>query len=259
VLRKDFISLSALSFLSLWSKKLFGDYIDKPMPNSILKNYRWCNDVVRTFYFDVSPYSVNAWCELTSSLPGGIFEILDPFTGGTVGFSAAANLQDGEYSVTIAVREAVFTGDIITSLDIYFTKTSACAVEVETCCDDNEIVIRWLGREGAIKEWAFTGVKEWDIKVGDANTYKTQDLSLQYSQRKDIYTGKKITTGDITQEVVDFLDELRYSLQAWEWNGESAAPIVIVNDSFFKYTSRQKFFDVSIAYVVASEIQIQTG
>ena len=76
-------------------------------------------------------------------------------------------------------------------------------------------------------------------------------------KRKNVYTGKRVTTGDITKEQADYLDELKYSIQAWEWDGTTATPIMLVNDSFSKYKSTDKFFDVSAQYIISETVQIQ--
>lgn len=222
---------------------------------TVLKNYLICDNTPTTTTFDLSPY-MNAFAvEPLDVAPTGFTELYDSI-GRLYGYQVAASALNTTYSLDIQAAPA---GGSYTTFTLNFDLTVECYTEVESCCKDGDIGIRWLSREGAIKEWNFTGVRSYDIRVGDANSFKNQNLQVQYSQRKDIYTGKIITTGNITKEVADFLDELKYSIQAWEWDGETATPIFINNDSFQKYKSTTKFYDVSLQYAIAQEIIVQTA
>lgn len=221
-----------------------------------IKNYLLCGgDEIH--YFDLSPYFYNWWANVSGSLPTGISELQDSDTGSTVGFAVDfSSLQSGVNTVTIEGFENTIGGDSLGLFTLVFNKTE-CTTEQELCCE-NAVTIRWLGVEGGIKQWVFGGVREFDIKVGDAITFKNSNFQQQYAERKNVYMGIRLTSDFITKEQSDFLDELKYSIQAWQWDGTTANPILLVNDSFKKYGSRDKFFDVAIQYIVAKQIQIQT-
>lgn len=220
---------------------------------TVLKRYKSCTGG-GVFVFDLSPYMNPFSVEAVDAAPAGFTEIINELTGNLQGYfvSGAAN---GDYSITI---QGAPEGGSYTQFELEFEFSSACATEQEVCCSDDEVIIRWLGREGGIKEWNFTGVREFDVRVGDALTFKNSDFQLQYSQRKDIYSGKRISVSELTREQADFLDEIKYSIQAWEWDGETATPILVDNDSFFKYKSTQKFFEVGLQYVFSEELIMQT-
>jgi len=257
VLRKEFIGLSLLSFFSLWTKRVFGDTIEIPKMET-LKRYRGCGtDVEQTFVFDLSPYFSQGWiCEGVTPYPSGFAEILDG-NGNVYGFFVAAGPPAQEYEVQIKAKSLPADDWTYFLLEFDLTDTE-CVTEVNTTCCDEAITLRWLGREGGIKQWNFPGVREYNIEVGDANTFKNGSRQMQYSERKNIYTGKRITTKNIDRDYVDFLDELRYSIQVWEVDGTNVIPVVLVNDSFNKYKSTDKFFDISISYTIATEIIMQT-
>ena len=257
--RKQFIGLSFLSLFALLSKKVFGETTTiQPMATQI-KNYLICEGIDELHYFDLSPFYANWWAEVVGSLPTGIDSLQDADTASVVGFSVDySTLATGINTVTIEGFEQTSAGDSIGQFTLVFEKAATCSSEQTVTCCGGAINLRWLGREGAIKEWVFPGVREYDVRIGDANTFKNSDYQLQYSERKDIYTGKSISTGNISKAQADFLDELRYSIQVWEWDGTTATPIVVNNDSFFKYRSKDKLYDITIRYVVAEQIQVQT-
>jgi len=261
VLRKQFIGLSFLSILSLWTKKVFGDTIEKRKEMILLKKYFICDGREGSFNFDLSPYFTLPYAYMVSALPTGFTDLYNKYTS-LYGFSVAPNTANGIYEIVIAATE--LGGSDPVEFMLQFQIATDCATEITTCCDDDAVVIRWLGREGGIKQWTFSGVRTFDVEVGDANTFKNSDMQLLYSQRTGIYNGKLLTTGNITRTQVDFLDEVKYSIQVWEWTDADtpgtyyAVPITVNNDSFGKYKSRDKLFDVSLKYILSTEIQVQT-
>lgn len=211
---------------------------------------------IQYFFFDLSPYYAN-WYATAGTLPTGVNKAQDSLTGSVVALIVNYSTFSGTKTVTITGKKDSSSGDTFGTFTIKITKTS-CATEQGICCNDDAQVIRWLCREGGIKSFTFNGVREFDVKVGDALQFINSNSQAQYSQRKRIYNGKRLTTGDITKEQSDYLDELKYSIQAWEWDGTTATPILLNNDSFTKYKSTDKFFDVSIQYIVSKEINVQT-
>jgi hypothetical protein len=225
-----------------------------------IKNYLICSGEDEIHYFDLSPFYANWWASVVGSLPTGISAAEDAITGSTVGFLVDYSaLATGTNTVTIEGFEQESTGDSLGKFTLVFEKNS-CTTEVEVCCAIGYVSLAWLSINGGIKQWPFPGVREFNIKVGEANTFKDSSYQVQYSERKNVYTGKRVTSDSISQEQVDFLDDLRYSIQAWEINQDTKVrtAILLDNESFRKYESREKFFDVSIQYVIAQQILVQT-
>lgn len=223
---------------------------------TVLKNFTICDNQKMTCVFDLSAYMYNPVAvEALDAAPTGFTELYDSI-GRLYGYQVASAAVNTTYQ--LRVQALPDFGEDYQQFLLNFDLTAPCYSEIENCCRDGEVNIRWLSREGAIKEWNFPGVRSFDIRIGDANQFKNQYLQAQYSERKNIYTGKIISTGDISKEVADYLDELKYSIQAWEWDGETATPIIVNNDSFQKYKSTTKFYDVSLQYAIAEEIQVQT-
>jgi len=258
VLRKQFIGVSFLSLLALLTEKVFGDTIPKKKMATRLKNILICDvphhaGFTESYYFDLSPYWANWFALVNGALPIGITAISNPLNGCVFGFTVDELLVSGTTSVTInATRD---TGESLGQFEIIFDK-GVCVTEQEVCCDDG-VVLKWLTDTGGIMQWVFSGVREFEIRVGDALTFKNTNNQIQYSQRKDVYLGKRVTSGDITLQQNIFLLQLRYSIQAWKYEG-SNSPILIDNDSFKVYKTTDKFFDISVQYIDAMEASIQT-
>lgn len=129
----------------------------------------------------------------------------------------------------------------------------------ENCCGDRNIA--WLNIQGGWQNYVFSGVKTFQVEIGGAKTFKTNQLVSKYSQIDGVYNGEVISTGDIPQSHVDTLDGLKYAIQALLYNEETEAwdiPILVDVDSFTKYRSRDKFFEVRLKFIYAEEILVQT-
>jgi len=227
---------------------------------TILKKFISCDRAANPntwqgyFTFSLEPYYAPGWlCEAAEPPPVGFIELLTA-SGRLYGYTVIG-AATGSYEIVI---QAANFGGTYTQFILQFELGNDCPVEQVVCCNDSAVTIKWLGRESGIKQWVFSGVKEYSVRVGDANTFKNSNRQLQYSERKNIYNAKVITTGSITKAQSDFLDELKYSIQAWEVDGTTETPILINNDSFDKYKSNTKFYDISLAYVISEEVQVQT-
>lgn len=224
-----------------------------------IKKILICYDVIthhNDYYLNFDPY-VLGWTAtyLNGPLPTGITAITNENNGSLIGFSIYDTLGNGTFNIDLVVFD---TNDEVYGYFTYQITRGECIAEKAACCGTDSTIIRWLGLNGAVRQWTFSGVRELDIKVGEANTFKTLDRELQYSERKNIYIGKRATTGHISYDDVDYLAELRLAVQAWEWNYDKWDSIVVANDSFSLKKARQKYFDESVSYVVSREIIVQT-
>lgn len=222
-----------------------------------LKNIQICDiphhaGYTESYYFDLSPYWVNWFATVVGSLPVGITAITN-YIGSVIGFTVDENLVDGITTVTITATKD--TGGTLGNFDINFIK-GVCVTEQEVCCEKGTF-IRWLSIEGGIMQWVFSGVREFEFRVGDANTFKNTNNQIQYSQRKNIYLGSRVTSGDITQDQYLYISFAKLSIQAWSYDG-GISPILIDNDSFKFFKTTDKFFDCSIQYIDATEQITQT-
>ncbi len=261
MLRKQFIGLSFASLLALLAEKVFGDTIEIPKKKmaTTLKNILICDvphhaGFTESYYFTLDPYWHNWFALVDGSLPIGITAITNPLNGCVIGFTVDELLVSGVTSVSIIGYKD--TGESLGTFTLNFTK-GVCVSEIDTCCEKGE-EIRWLSIEGGIMQWVFSGVREFEIRVGDALTFKNINNQIQYSQRKDIYYGKRQTSGDVQPSVYIFIQKSKLSIQAWDYSEQGFPPILIDNDSVKIFKSTDKFFDTSLQYIIAKEVLIQT-
>ncbi|CAB4183553.1 hypothetical protein UFOVP1106_3 [uncultured Caudovirales phage] len=222
-----------------------------------LKNIQICDvphhaGFTESYYFTLDPYWVNWFALVDGVLPIGITAITNPLNGCVFGFTVDELLVSGNTSITVNATKD--TGESLGQFIINFEK-GVCVSEIDICCDD-VVYLKWLADTGGIQEWVFPGVREFEIRVGDALTFKNTSNQIQYSQRKDIYLAKRITSGDITLEQNVFIALSKISIQAWEYDVGNS-PILIDNDSFKVYKTTDKFFDVSVQYIMADANLLQ--
>lgn len=173
---------------------------------------------------------------------------------------ADSGITPGVYEIHLRVYERV--GLEVDDYVIYVVKITVldeCITEEEVCCDGK--IIRWLGKEGGIKQWHFPGVIEHEIRIGDAITFKNTFFQIRYAERKDIYNGLKVSTKPISKSQFDYVSTLQYSIQAWMWDEtlEYWEPILLDNNTLFLYKSTTKIFEYSASFIRASEILSQTA
>jgi hypothetical protein len=161
---------------------------------------------------------------------------------------------EGSYSFTFETE-----GEETIEYEVEINISNCNQVAYDNCCD-NQCNIAWLNLQGGWQNYIFTGIKTFEVDQDSGNTFKILNKTIKWSERKEVYNAVVCTTGSIPKAHVDYLDSLRYSIQAFLYNSTTNAfdiPILIDSDSFVKYTSRQKLFDVSIRFLKAKEIQVQ--
>ncbi len=160
----------------------------------------------------------------------------------------------GSYSFTF---ETVNGETIEYEVDIIVSNCNSVAYD--NCCD-NQCNIAWLNPQGGWQNYIFTGIKTFEVQQNDGETFKTLNKTIKWSERKDVYNAVICSTGNIPKSHVDYLDTLRFSVQAYLFNATTNLfdiPILLDSDSFTKYTTRQKLFDISVRFIKAKEIVIQ--
>ena len=129
---------------------------------------------------------------------------------------------------------------------------------VDNCCSDENINIVWLNRQGGRGNFIFTQRRDYSVEVGKTNTFITNDIK-KYSEIRNVFNGLTVYSTGITQTMVDYLDTLRYSIQAWQFNSDNTfTPILLDVGSFNKYNTKENMYDVNISFVYATRLPIQS-
>lgn len=128
------------------------------------------------------------------------------------------------------------------------------------CCGDRNIA--WFTIQGGWQNYIFSGVTTFQVQAGKEKTFKTSGYVSKYSEISDVFDGEIVTTGDIPKSHVDVLATLKLkTVQAYLLNDETGLwdiPILIDRESFTKYKSNDKLFEVRLKFLYAEEILIQT-
>ena len=172
-------------------------------------------------------------------------------------------ISDTQFALIIlgnTVGAYSFTFDLGGEEQTIEINVNSCLTDFYDNCCDNQCNIAWLNPEGGWQNYIFTGIKTFEVQQENGNTFKTSNKTIKWSERKEVYEATICTTGNIPKAHVDYIDSLRYAIQAYLYNPTTSAfdiPILIDSESFTKYTSRQKLFDISIRFIKAKEIQVQ--
>ena len=64
----------------------------------------------------------------------------------------------------------------------------------------------------------------------------------------------------LSNDEVDLIESLRYSIQAWEYSPDTdvSTPIMIDSESFNKYSTKMKMNEVRLRYRIATYKEVQS-
>lgn len=205
-------------------------------------------------------------CQLLSSTPSW-FDPYVWFGFWFTGYSFTAPLELGTFQVDFQCAFSTPLGSVLIDYNIIIVVSAQIiAIPVEVCCvEKKQCNIAWLPREGGWVNWIFTGIRTVKVKMKRANTFKQLDecgdLALKYSERPDIYDALICTSGDITLTQTEYLDSLKESIQAFAYNDDNGRfdiPVLVDSKSYTKYKTKDKFFEVKVSFIFATEIKVQT-
>lgn len=128
--------------------------------------------------------------------------------------------------------------------------------EIDNCCSDDNVNIVWLNRQGGRGNFIFSQRRDYNVEVGKKNTYITNDIK-KYAEIKNVYNGMKVYATGLTLNQIDFLDTLRYSIQAWMFKNNNFIPILLDVDSFEKYNTKENMYEISLSFIFAEQLNIQ--
>lgn len=128
--------------------------------------------------------------------------------------------------------------------------------EIDNCCSDENINIVWLNRQGGRGNFIFTQRRDYKVNIGDKKTYITKDIK-RYSEINKVYNATTVYATGLSLNQIDFLDTLRYSIQAWVFVNEVFIPIILDVESFDKYNTKENMYDISLSFNYAEQLNIQ--
>ena len=125
-------------------------------------------------------------------------------------------------------------------------------------------MLLWLNREGGYDFFPFNGRKSFEVTIPDAGKYIDVERVQRNNQRKGVYNGEILTTGDIPEISLDLLQSLKESIQVYlvenplEVGEQIYHPVILQDGDFTKRKTGDKRFDVTVRLYYSTERQIQT-
>lgn len=129
---------------------------------------------------------------------------------------------------------------------------------IDTCNNSETITINWVTREGGRASYLFDQRKDFKGIIGDNKTYDNNG-TIKYINRGKNFVYKVVYKTGITDDEVDLLESLRYSIQAWEYNTTTdvSTPIILDSNSYDLYSTKTKINEVTLKYRIATYKEIQ--
>lgn len=125
----------------------------------------------------------------------------------------------------------------------------------------NLLNIAWVNRQGGWSSYVFDQSKTFTKQIGIVKDFKRSG-ELRKSSVEEVYDGVRVTYAVKSQREVDFISELRQSIQAFLYNDSTQQwdiPIFIEKANFDKYRVPFKSVDQenSFSFLYSNEILIQ--
>lgn len=129
---------------------------------------------------------------------------------------------------------------------------------IDSCNNSESINLVWINREGGRSSYIFDQRKDFGITVGNEKTFDNNGV-IKYVSRGKQFENKTVYKKGLSKNEVDFLDSLRYSIQAWEYDAvnDISTPIVLDSNSFDKYNTKENLFEISFKYRLATYKEVQ--
>lgn len=128
-----------------------------------------------------------------------------------------------------------------------------------TSCNNSETInLIWITREGGRVSYLFDQRKDFKGIVGDVKTFDNNG-TIKYINRGKNFVYKVVYKTGITDDEVDLLESLRYSIQAWEYNATTdvSTPILLDSNSYDLYSTKTQLNEVNLKYRIATYKEIQ--
>jgi hypothetical protein len=144
--------------------------------------------------------------------------------------------------------------------------TSNCTETLNTCeanKGDAARVLVWLNREGGYSAFTFSGKTTFEVEIPEGIRFNRSDYITRWASRNGVYNAEIVTTGNIPKESLDLLASLKYSTQVYLIENvgtlqQTQIPVLIEADDFVKRKTGDKLFDVSVKFIYAQELVMQS-
>jgi hypothetical protein len=157
-------------------------------------------------------------------------------------------ISKGNYKGYHRVKNTTLPANIIIDTP-YIGAVSVADAYVYTYNATKAKTIIWINREGGRSSYTFDERKNYDGLIG-ANKQFDNGTELKYINRGKNFDYTTVYKSGISDDEVDLIESLRYSIQAWEFdiNTNTATPIILDSDNYSKYNTKSNYNDVILKY-----------
>ena len=152
--------------------------------------------------------------------------------------------------------------NLVTGVFIEFATLTLVVAEtfnnIDNCCSDTDTNIVWYNRQGGWQNYIFNQRFDNSVEVGKASTFINNGI-IKYADRGRVYNSKTVYITGLTKTEIDYLDTLRYSIQAYEFDATTSTftPILLDSSNFNKYNSKENMYEFNLTYKYAQQLDIQ--
>jgi hypothetical protein len=217
----------------------------------ITQRVKVLNNTANTLPFDITSTFNKLKLYDISSLPAWIVPTYSPFiTRLTLNPTVT-----GTYTYYFTESSSPPTTDACLILEVVDSLTELA----ETCSSTNNITLVWITREGGMATYIFDQRKDFKGIVGETETFDNNG-TLKYFKRGKNFTYKQVYKTGLTNNEVDLLESLRYSIQAWEHNPTTGVntPILLDSNNYDLYAEKGQLNKVTLKYRIAEYKEIQS-
>lgn len=152
--------------------------------------------------------------------------------------------------------------NVATNTFVEFATLTVIAQEtfnnIDNCCSDNDTNIVWYNRQGGWQNYIFNQRFDNSVEVGKASTFINNGI-VKFSDRGRVYNSKTVYITGLSKTEIDYLDTLRYCIQAYEFNKTTLvfSPILLESVNFNKYNSKENMYEINLTYKYATQLDVQ--
>jgi hypothetical protein len=126
---------------------------------------------------------------------------------------------------------------------------------IDNCCDE-QVNIVWFNRVGGYQNYIFTQRKDYGVKMGKEISFINND-KIKYGEKGRVYNRKIVYASGISENEMDNISTLPYSIQAWEYKDGEFTEIYVDSQDLIKYTTKDGFLEVNISFIYSKNLRIQ--
>lgn len=216
----------------------------------ITQKVRILNDATSILFFNsASTFNLMELYDVTA-LPAWIVPYYNPY----IDYLTLTPTVTGTYTYYFTEGGSPPTLDACLIVEVVDSLTDS----ITTCNNSDTITLVWITREGGRATYLFDQRKDFKGIVGDFKTFDNNG-TIKYINRGKNFVYKVVYKTGITDDEVDLLESLRYSIQAWEYNATTdvSTPILLDSNSYDLYSTKTQLNEVNLKYRIATYKEIQ--